>query len=136
MSKINVPSNIIHEKRDSFDIFKSNVCHFVKDIGELNFIKEILCSNIPQKLYEKEWFPECLYLVAMIDYLCRKNNLPVYNGYNLFRAYKLNEPLYPSSIYMLYLLTKDESILDDSFDNSIPEFKRFNIVENGVESVV
>ncbi len=136
MSKINILSNIINEKRNSFDYFKSTICHLVKGIGELDFIKEILCSDIPWKLYEKEWFPECLYLIAMIDYLCRKNDVPVYNGYAPLRAYKLREPLYPSGIYMLYLLTKDKSILDNSFDNSIPEFKRFNIVENEIEDVV
>ena len=124
------------EKRDSFDNFKSNVCHFVKNVGELNFIKETLCSDIPQKLYEKEWFPECLYLIAITDYLSRKNNIPIYTGYDSLRMHKLDEPLYPSSIYMLYLLTKDKSVLDDSLNKSIPEFKRFNIVENDIDNVV
>lgn len=122
------------EKRSSFDIFKSNICHLVKSAGELNFIKEILCSDIPRKLYEKEWFPECLYLIAITDYLSRKNNIPIYTGYDSLRTCRLDEPLYPSSVYMLYLLTKDKSILDNSFNNSIPEFKRFNIIESEIEN--
>ncbi len=130
---MNILSTIIGKKRDSFDNFKNNICHLVKNTGELNFIKEVLYSNEPQILYEKEWFAECLYLVAMTDYLSRKNNIPIYNGYDSLRAHKLNEPLYPSSIYMLYLLTNDKTVLDDSFNSSIPEFKRFNIVENNIE---
>lgn len=31
---------------------------------------------------------------------------------------------------------KDESVLKDTFDNAIPEFKRFNIVENEIRNVV
>ncbi len=123
-------------QRDGFEIFKSNVCHLVKDIGELAFIKETLCSQKVQELYQKEWYAECLYLVAMVDYLSRKNGIPLYNGYDHFRTYKLEQIVYPSSVLMRYLLTDDESILQESFDNAIPEFRRFNIVENEVENVV
>ena len=127
---------VIDTKRQSFENFKSNVCHLVKDCGELAFIRNILCSSEVQKLYEKQWFPECLYLVAMVDYLSRKNNVPLYTGYNRLRTCKLKTPLYPSSIFMLYRLTNDSSILRKSVDESIPEFKRFNIIENEVEDIV
>ena len=123
-------------KRSSFDVFKSNVCHLVKGQGELAFIKNVLLSNEPQKLFEKQWYPECLYLVAMVDYLSRKNDIPLYGGYNKLRACKLEKIVYPSSIMMMYLLSKDEKILQDSYNNAIPEFKRFNIVESEVENVV
>lgn len=123
-------------ERDSFDVFKSNICHRVKDEGELAFIENILLSGEPQKLFEKRWYPESLYLVAMIDYLSRKNDIPLYGGYNKLRACKLEKIVYPSSIMMMYLLSKDKKILQDSYNNAIPEFKRFNIVENEVENVV
>lgn len=126
---------VIGEKRQSFETFKSNVCHLVKAYGELAFIKNVLCSNEVQKLYKKQWFPECLYLVAMVDYLSRKNDIPLYTGYNKLRTCKLTAPLYPSGIFMLYRLTNDISILKKSFDESIPEFKRFNIIENEVENI-
>ena len=34
---------------------------------------------------------------------------------------------------MLYFLSKDPSILKQYYNASIPEFKRFNIVENEIE---
>ena len=34
---------------------------------------------------------------------------------------------------MLYFLSKDPSILEQYYNASIPEFKRFNIVENEIE---
>lgn len=123
-------------ERTSFEIFKSNVCHYVKSIGELAFIKELLCSRKVQEFYQKEWYAESLYLVAMVDYLSRKNDIPLYNGFNQIRTQRLEKIVYPSSILMRYLVSKDENILKESFENAIPEFKRFNIVENEVENVV
>lgn len=123
-------------ERSSFEIFKSNICHLVKDKGELSFIRDMLCSDEVSKLYERKWYAECLYLLAMIDYLSRKNDIPLYNGYDNLRTGKLDKVLYPSGIMAMYSLSGDESILIKSFDESIPEFKRFNIVENEIENVV
>ena len=123
-------------ERSSFEIFKSNICHLVKDKGELSFIRDMLCSDEVSKLYERKWYAECLYLLAMIDYLSRKNDIPLYNGYDKLRTGKLDKVLYPSGIMAMYSLSGDESILIKSFDESIPEFKRFNIVENEIENVV
>jgi hypothetical protein len=123
-------------ERSSFEIFKSNICHLVKDKGELSFIRDMLCSDEVSKLYERKWYAECLYLLAMIDYLSRKNDIPLYNRYDKLRTDKLDKVLYPSGIMAMYSLSGDESILIKSFDESIPEFKRFNIVENEIENVV
>lgn len=123
-------------ERSSFEIFKSNICHLVKDKGELSFIRDMLCSDEVSKLYERKWYAECLYLLAMIDYLSRKNDIPLYNGYDKLRTGKLDKVLYPSGKMAMYSLSGDESILIKSFDESIPEFKRFNIVENEIENVV
>ena len=123
-------------ERSSFEIFKSNICHLVKDKGELSFIRDMLCSDEVSKLYERKWYAECLYLLAMIDYLSRKNDIPLYNGYDKLRTGKLDKVRYPSGIMAMYSLSGDESILIKSFDESIPEFKRFNIVENEIENVV
>lgn len=123
-------------ERSSFEIFKSNICHLVKDKGELSFIRDMLCSDEISKLYERKWYAECLYLLTMIDYLSRKNDIPLYNGYDKLRTGKLDKVLYPAGIMAMYSLSGDESILIKSFDESIPEFKRFNIVENEIENVV
>ena len=98
-------------ERSSFDVFKSNICHLVKDKGELSFIRDMLCSDEVNKLYEREWYAECLYLLAMIDYLSCKNDIPLYNGYDKLRTGKLNKVLYPSDIIAMYTLSGDESIL-------------------------
>lgn len=51
------------------------------------------------------------------------------------RCGKLEKPVYPSGIMWMYMMSKDENILKESFENAIPEFKRFNIVENEIDSI-
>lgn len=126
---------ITNETRGSFENFKSNTCHKVKEMGEISFIKEQLCSKEIDTLIDKKWFAEGLYLLAMIDYLSRKNDIPLYGAYNKLRCCKLDRILYPLGIYTMYLVTNDTSVLTNSYENAIPEFKRFNIVESEVENV-
>jgi hypothetical protein len=60
--------------RAEFETFKSAICHKVKDMGDMDFIIEILESEEIRRLFQKGWYPESLYLLAMADYLCREND--------------------------------------------------------------
>ena len=122
--------------RCSFDTFKSNVCHRVKDIGDIPFIIEILKSNIINEYFDKKWYAESLYLLAMIDYLSRINNVPLCTDYDNLRTFRLEKVLYPTSALLDSSITNNPNLLQEYYDNSIPEFKRFNIVENEVRDVV
>lgn len=123
------------EKRASFETFKSNVCHMAKTHGDFNFIKEILCSEDVRTMMDKKWYPEGLYLVGMADYLCNKHGIPLYTGFDQYRTMQLEKPLYPEGIFYQYLASGDESILTKSMEESIPEFRRFNIIEKEVENI-
>ena len=46
------------ESRSSFETFKSNVCHHVKDMGDLAFIIETLENDTIRELYKKAWYLE------------------------------------------------------------------------------
>jgi len=107
----------------------------VKDMGDLGFIIEMLESDKIRKLYQRQWYRESLYLLAMVDYLSRINDLPVAVEYSDIRAAKLAEPIYPSSIIAMSFFAKSDQPKIDSFNESIPEFKRFNIVENEIRNV-
>ena len=106
------------EYRSSFETFKSNICHLVHDIGDIDFIIGTLESDKIRKYYNMKWYPESLYLLAMVDYLCRENDLPICSDYNDLRA-----------------ATKSEQWKADSLHAAIPEFRRFNIVESEVRNV-
>lgn len=122
-------------KRPSFDTFKSNVCHQLKDLGDIPFIIQLLQSNQIRKLYEKKWYPEALYLLAMLDYLSRENHVPHCKNYNDIRNSKLQKLVFPSSIIILCKVMKSDKPKEDIIRIAIPEFLRFNIVESEVRNV-
>ncbi|MGN0413846.1 MAG: helix-turn-helix domain-containing protein [Lachnospiraceae bacterium] len=121
--------------RCSFETFKSNTCHYVKDLGDIDFIIETLEEDKIRKLYDKQWYREALYLLAMVDYLSRINSLPICTNYNDIRCQKLERPCFPAGVLVSYAATGDEKIKEDALEKAIPEFMRFNIVEGDVRNV-
>lgn len=123
------------EARSDFEVYKSNVCHLVKDMGEIDFIIDTLKKDTVRKYWEKKWYPEAFYLLAMIDYLSRLNDLPLCTRYEDIRARKLEQTLYPRDIAMAAKLDPSLDQRTHSKQTAIPEFLRFNIVESEVRNV-
>lgn len=121
--------------RPSFEIFKSNTCHRLKELGDIPFIIDLLQSDQIRKLYEKKWYPEALYLLAMLDYLSRENDIPTCKNYNDIRASKLKRPVFPSSVMLLCKALHSDTPKETCLRLAIPEFLRFNIVESEVRNV-
>lgn len=121
--------------RCSFETFKSNTCHHVKDMGDIDFIIETLEADEIRRLYERRWCREAMYLLAMVDYLSRINNLPLCTNYNDIRSQKLEKPCFAAGVEVAYAATGDEGIKERALANAIPEFMRFNIVESEVRNV-
>ena len=124
------------ETRDSFEIYKSNVCHRVKVLGDIEFVIEMLETDSVRNYYKRKWYPECFYMLAMLDYLSRVNDIPLCEEYDDLRQCKLQEPIYPASLLIADSVMKDKNIRERAYDEAIPEFKRFNIIENEVRNVV
>lgn len=121
--------------RTSFEVFKSNVCHFVKDKGDIDFIIDTLTSDEIRSLYKRKWYAECFYLLAMVDYLSRENDVPLCTKYNDIRNQKMKEVIYPASIILMDETMKTDKHKQESLTHAIPEFLRFNIVESEVRNV-
>lgn len=131
---ISIESLLELDDYSSFDVYKSTVCHSVKNNGDLQFIVKTLKSDRIRCLYNERKYPEALYLLAMIDYLSRENDIPLCNNYNDIRKCRLKEPVYPNSVLALRLV--DSEALEKAKNNAIPEFIRFNIVEAEVRNIV
>jgi hypothetical protein len=123
------------EYRADFEVFKSNVCHKVKELGDLDFLIDTVKSDHIRFYFNKQWYPESLYLLAMVDYLSRENDLPACAEYNDLRRAKLSDILYPAGIHMMCSALKSDEPKNMSVQAAIPEFMRFNIVENEVRNV-
>lgn len=123
------------EYRNDFEAFKGNVCHQVKYLGDLDFIVETLKSGDIRKFWERKWYPEAFYLLAMVDYLSRVNEIPLCTDYNDIRACSLKEPIYPRDVILFAIINPDGDDREQCAAEAIPKFKRFNIMECDVRDV-
>jgi transcriptional regulator with XRE-family HTH domain len=121
--------------RPLFEEYKSNVCHAVKDMGDLNFIKNTLLSDEITRYWTKEWYPEAFYMLAMVDQLSKLNNIPLCQKYDHIRTQKLKETIYPRDLMLTSELSGKLDQLKSSIKESIPEFMKYNIVESEIRNV-
>ncbi|MCD8391279.1 MAG: hypothetical protein LUD03_05525 [Firmicutes bacterium] len=124
------------DTRCSFELFKSNVCHRLKNLGDIDFLIETLENDDIRTYYERKWYPECLYLLAMLDYISRENDIALCEDYNDLRKYRLAETIYPASVLALCQAVKSDMPKQQALREAIPEFLRFNIVESDVRNVI
>lgn len=124
------------EKRCSFELFKSNVCHWLKEEGDIDFLIEALEEDIIRKYYNKKWYPECFYLLAMLDYISKQNDITICTDYDDLRQQRMQELIYPVGILITANVLEDDKIKEDAVKNAIPEFLKYNIVENEVRNVI
>lgn len=118
---------------ESFDLFKSNVCHELKEIKYQKFLQKHLLNNSVKEYFDNNKKTEALYLLSMIDYLCTSNSLPIPKEYDEIRRYKLKKLYVPKSVY---LLLKSKTInVTKLFNESIDVFLKHNIMEANIYDV-
>lgn len=122
-------------KRISFENFKSNVCHYVKDKGDIDFIIETISKDEIRSLYKRRWYAESFYLLAMVDLLSKENNVPLCSNYDDIRSQRLKEPLYPAGVLLSDEITKTDKHRKEALEKAIPEFMNYNIVESEIRNV-
>lgn len=122
--------------RCSFELFKSNVCHRLKELGDTDFMIDTLESDKIREYYNRRWYPESFYLLAMLDYISRINGVPMCDKYNDLRRQSLQDVLYPSSIIATATMEDSETAKQQAKAEAIPEFMRFNIVEKDIRDVI
>ena len=125
----------VEPKRNSFENFKSNICHYVKDKGDIDFIIETLSKDEIRTLYDRQWYAESFYLLAMVDYLSKENNVPICTNYNDIRSQHLQEPLYPTGVLLSDEVMQTDKGRKEALEKAIPEFLKYNIIESEIRNV-
>lgn len=124
------------EKRCSFELFKSNVCHWLKEEGDIDFLIQVLKSDLIRKYYNRKWYLESFYLLGMLDYISRINDVPMCSEYDDLRQQRMQEIVYPVGVLLTARVLGDESIKEQALKEAIPEILRFNIVESDIRNVI
>ena len=120
---------------ENFEIYKSSICHLVKDKGDIDFIIDTLRENRVRIYWERQWYAESFYLLAMLDYLSRENDLPLCKDYEDIRSCTLSEPIYPKDVVLAAKLDAALDVKEQCMNEAIPEFRRFNIIESEIRNV-
>lgn len=130
-----VEEAMANSSRVAFETFKSNMCHMVKEKGDIDFIIETLKKDDISRYWRLKWYQEAYYTLAMVDYLSRINDIPKCTNYDSIRQTSLKEPLFPRDIEMTAKLDLSLDVRKQAIEESIPEFIRFNIVEKEIRNV-
>lgn len=117
-----------------FDLYKSEVCHFIKTHGDMEFIEYVKKAEAIPKCFASKKYKEGFYLLAMLDYLCRENSIPIAQEFDRYRKNRLKAPLYPKDVLLLATVS-DPAAKEKALQSAIPEFLKYNIVEGNIRDV-
>lgn len=120
----------------TFENFKCNLLHRLKDEGDLKFLYNALLKDEVSRLFEEKSYAESLYTLALIDYLSRIHNIELVNRYEQIRKQKMKELLFSPDVLLLDATYPQSGYKERAVANAIPEFLRHNIVEGDVRNVV
>lgn len=125
----------IHDRCD-FSLFKSDVCHQLKNMGDKAFLADVLRKGAIPLFFDRSWYPEAFYVLAMVDYLSRIHKIPIVKDYNKYRCRKLEKPIYPLDAVMKDKAAGTDKYKKEAYLKAIPEFKKYNLMEPEVRDVV
>ena len=132
---INILAKLDKEEMVEFRYFRNNVLNDLKNEKDpIAFIDKIISKKEIDYYYKNNGLAYALYLVALLDYLCRVSNIPIYDKrYNELRSKTLNEPFFVGSN-----LIKFDSMEEAERElgiKVIPEFRKHNIIEEDIFNV-
>ena len=115
-----------------FEVFKSEVTHTVKTKTGITFLLETIQSDTIEQYWARHCRVQALYLLSMVDYLSRINNVPLCSKYNEIRKARIEPMIFPLSVKL-----QTESVDEETIDSSqfIPEFWAHGIAEGDVMNV-
>jgi len=121
--------------RVPFNHFRSNVLHDLKSKGPKEFVNFLMSNHQIDNYHKSGYKEETLYLIALIDTLCKEYDLPKYtHKFKALREHKLDNPFYPGSVHVKFS-SFDE--YEKTFNvKCLDEFKKFNIIESSIDDAL
>ena len=118
------PDEIVYEKED-FQTFRNNLHHRIKN-NELELVLDIIENDDVSTYMRHEDYLKALYLVATVDYISKKHEIPLCDKFSDIRTLKLGQPYYVG----------DSAFSTPEKDRCIDEFLKYNIYEGDIYDAV
>lgn len=83
-----------------FELFRSNMSHRLKELGDYEFAKELLTTSIVEEYWNNKQILEALYLVCMFDTICEKYHMKTHAKFSEVRSHRITPPVYPLEVCM------------------------------------
>jgi hypothetical protein len=115
---------IVSEKED-FQTFRNNLHHRIKN-NELELVLDIIEKDDVAAYMRHEDYLKALYLVATVDYISKKHEIPLCDKFRDVRTLKLEQPYYVG----------DSAFSTPEKDRCIDEFLKYNIYEGDIYDAV
>ena len=107
----------------AFIFFRNSMLYFLDRLGEKGFIKFVMEKKVIEDAYSRDYYPEALYMIGLIDYLCDKNEMPRMTRYDIYRGETMNETIFAQS-------ARINPMVDYSCSHEvIPQIMKFNFIE-------
>lgn len=111
------PDQIVY-RRENFQTFRNNLHHDIKR-NELQTVLEIIENEDIEYYQFHSDYIKMFYLLATVDYICKKYDIPLCDKYNEIRNTKLEKPFFVG----------DSEFMEKDINSGIPEFAKYNIIE-------
>ena len=112
----------------NFYVLADSMLGRLRATGDLAFIDGIDQNEWVERLYDDGQYRCALFLIGVMDYLCRKNGIWQIARYNEYRELRLDSPVY--SLSTLNVNSDDgdfQRARNDAENNAIPELGRYGI---------
>ena len=112
---------------ETLQYFRDSIHHRIRREGAPQFILDQIEQDSVRRLWKNGRKVQALYLLALLDVLCEREDLPLIAEYDQLRRYRLQEPLFMGDSWM----DKEHAVR-----NAIPGFLSYNIVEGDLFDAV
>lgn len=108
---------------EAFIVFRSDLLGLLNDLGERDFVSSVVKSHAVEGLYDDKLYPQALYAIGLIDYLCDKNGIPRQSQYDKYRGDTMEKTVYG------FAATENPDLDYIYFQHMIPQMLKFNFIE-------
>lgn len=115
---------LVYQAED-FQTFRNKLHHRLVKEDELDIVVEFLENKSIDYFYKRQDYLKALYLLSLVDYVLKKNDLPMCAEYAEIRSLKLKEPYYVG-----------DSVYEKRVDDCIEEFAKHNIYEGDLYDAI
>lgn len=118
------PDQIVYQKED-FQSFRNNLHHEIRSDDLKTILAIIEHEDVEYYQLHKDYL-KMFYLLATVDYISKKYDIPLCDKYSEIRNKKLEAPYFVG----------DSQFFEKGIDSGIDEFAKYNIIEGDLYDAV